>query len=35
MRSAPKVYAVFDPDGTVLRDESLRELSRPGVDARE
>ena len=35
MRWAPKVYAVFDPDGTVLRDESLCELSRPGVGAQE
>ncbi|HNQ05622.1 MAG TPA: phospholipase D family protein [Tetrasphaera sp.] len=35
MRWAPKVYSVFDPDGTVLRDESLRELSRPGVGAQE
>lgn len=33
LRWAPKVYAVFDPDGTVLRDESLRDLSRPEIDA--
>lgn len=29
---AERLYVVFDPDGTVLRDEDLSELSRPSPD---